>query len=163
KAWEVSYDRPFAEGHGSGRFLFWEVHMVRWLEALGYDVAYTTAFDVSHDPAQVKQARMFLSIANDEYWTVAQRDAVENARGHAADALDLRRHRAPGGRHAADDGGVRDRHALGQRRRAGRSDHARAIAVRRRRGRAQDVGHDLVPPRVGRRGDRRRHDGLAER
>jgi sugar lactone lactonase YvrE len=80
KAWEVSYDRPFVEGHGAGRFLYWEAPMFRWLEALGYDVSYTTALDLTHDPFLVLSARMFLSVANDEYWTLTERNAVESAR-----------------------------------------------------------------------------------
>jgi sugar lactone lactonase YvrE len=80
KAWEVSFDRPFAEGHGAGRFLQWEFHFVRFVEALGYDVTYTTALDLGHDPDLPKLARAFVSVANDEYWTVEQRDAVEQAR-----------------------------------------------------------------------------------
>ena len=80
KAWEVSYDRPFAEGHGSGRFLQWEYHFVRFVEALGYDVTYSTAFDLGHDPDVLKAAHAFVSVANDEYWTVDERDAVEHAR-----------------------------------------------------------------------------------
>jgi sugar lactone lactonase YvrE len=80
KAWEVSFDRPFSEGHGAGRFLEWEYHLVRFVEALGYDVSYTTALDLTHDPTLVAQARVFVSAANDEYWTPGQRDAVEHAR-----------------------------------------------------------------------------------
>ena len=80
KAWEVSYDRPFNESFGAGRLLYWEVHALRFIEALGYDVTYTTALDLTHDPLLPLQTHMFLSIANDEYWTVGERDAVEHAR-----------------------------------------------------------------------------------
>jgi hypothetical protein len=80
KAWMVSFDRPFTEGHGAGRFPAWEQSLFHWLEALGYDVSYTTALDITHDPFHVTSARMFLSVGNDEYWTVAERNAVENAR-----------------------------------------------------------------------------------
>jgi hypothetical protein len=80
KAWEVSFDRPFDEGHGSGRLLQWEYHLIRFVEALGYDVTYTTGFDLVRDPGQVQLARMFLSIGNDEYWIDAERTAVQAAR-----------------------------------------------------------------------------------
>src|SRR5579862_9852242 len=80
KAFEVSFDRPFAEGYGAGRFLQWEVYFVRFVEALGYDVTYTTAFDLARDPELPKLARAFVSVANDEYWTVDERAAVEAAR-----------------------------------------------------------------------------------
>src|SRR5262249_51361782 len=80
KAWEVSFDRPFNEDQGAGRLLKWEVHMIRFVEALGYDVTYTTALDLSRDPGVTTAARMFLSVANDEYWTYQQRMAVQCAR-----------------------------------------------------------------------------------
>jgi hypothetical protein len=80
KAWEVSFDRPFAEGHGAGRFLQWEFHFERFVEALGYDVTYTTSFDLADDPMHAQMVSAFVSLANDEYWLPAARDAVENAR-----------------------------------------------------------------------------------
>jgi hypothetical protein len=80
KAWQVSYERPFSEGYGAGRFPFWEQSMFRWLEALGYDVTYTTGVDFLNDPLLVQHAKVFLSTANDEYWPLTQRLAVEGAR-----------------------------------------------------------------------------------
>jgi sugar lactone lactonase YvrE len=80
KAWEVSYDRPFANDHGAGRLFDFEADLIRFVEALGYDVTYTTAFDLAHDATQVKQARLFVSDANDEYWLQAEKDAVQAAR-----------------------------------------------------------------------------------
>ena len=80
KAWEVSYDRPFNNDYGAGRLLDLEADGIRFLEGNGYDVSYTTAFDLGHDAAQVQSARVFLSVANDEYWTVPERTAVQSAR-----------------------------------------------------------------------------------
>lgn len=80
KAWEVSYDRPFANDHGAGRFLDYEADLIRFLEGVGYDVTYTTAFDLSHDATQVDAAHVFVSAANDEYWTAAERANVQAAR-----------------------------------------------------------------------------------
>lgn len=80
KAWEVSFDRPFREGHGAGRFREWEFHLLRFVEALGYDVTYTTSFDLADDPMHAQMVHAFVSVANDEYWLPAARDAVENAR-----------------------------------------------------------------------------------
>src|SRR5262249_47958075 len=82
KAWEVSFDRPFRNDWGAGRYLDWEVYFVAYVEALGYDVTYTTAYDLEDDPGQVMAAKVFVSVANDEYWTVAERDVVQNARDH---------------------------------------------------------------------------------
>jgi streptogramin lyase len=80
KAWEVSFDRPFKNDHGAGRLLDYEADLIRFVEALGYDVTYTTAFDLARDPTQAKHGRVFLSVANDEYWLQAEKDAVQAAR-----------------------------------------------------------------------------------
>ncbi len=80
KAWEVSYDRPFANDNGAGRLFDYEADFIRFVEGVGYDVSYTTAFDLSHDAAQIDAAHLFVSLANDEYWTTAERAAVQGAR-----------------------------------------------------------------------------------
>jgi DNA-binding beta-propeller fold protein YncE len=80
KAWEVSYDRPFANDRGAGRFLDWEVRFIQFVEALGYDVTYTTAFDIETDAGQLVNSSAFVSVANDEYWTLGERHAVDAAR-----------------------------------------------------------------------------------
>jgi sugar lactone lactonase YvrE len=80
KAWEVSFDRPFKNDHGAGRLLDYEADLIRFAEALGYDVSYTTPLDLARDATQVKKARLFVSVANDEYWLQAEKDAVQAAR-----------------------------------------------------------------------------------
>ena len=82
KAWEVSYDRPFANDDGAGRLFDYEADFIRFLEGVGYDVSYTTAFDLSHDTRQIDAAHVFVSVANDEYWTAAERATVQGARDH---------------------------------------------------------------------------------
>jgi len=89
KAWEVSYDRPFANDYGAGRLFDLEADSIRFLEGNGYDVTYTTAFDLGHDSSQVRAARAFLSVANDEYWTVPERTAVEAARDQGVNCIFL--------------------------------------------------------------------------
>jgi DNA-binding beta-propeller fold protein YncE len=79
---QVSFDRPYQGEFGAGQVLRWEQFMARFLERNGYDVSYTTNLDVSREGAPVITRRGgFLSVAHDEYWTGAQRDAVEAARG----------------------------------------------------------------------------------
>jgi len=80
KAWEVSFDRPFNNDRGAGRYLDWEQYFVPFIEALGYDVTYTTAFDIAAHPETLKTAKVFVSVANDEYWLPAEHDAVAAAR-----------------------------------------------------------------------------------
>lgn len=80
-AYAVSFDRPYSAGdNGSGEMLSWEMRMARWLEQRGYDVAYVTNVDVDATPEVLRGRRMFLSVGHDEYWTTAERDAVEAAR-----------------------------------------------------------------------------------
>ncbi len=79
KAFAVSFNRPDADGVGSGEVLNWEVQMLRFLEAEGYDVAYTTNVDVHRDASQLLKHRSFLSVGHDEYWSYQQRAGVQAA------------------------------------------------------------------------------------
>lgn len=83
-AFKVSFDRPFSQTtNKSGEFnniLSWEYNMVRWLEAQGYDISYVTNLDVHVNPQRLEQHKVFLSVGHDEYWSMEQRDGVEQAR-----------------------------------------------------------------------------------
>jgi hypothetical protein len=57
-----------------------EYPMVRWLEANGYDVTYTTGVDSARRGDLIKNHRIFLSVGHDEYWSGPQRQNVEAAR-----------------------------------------------------------------------------------
>ncbi len=55
--------------------------MVRWLEANGYDVSYSTGVDTDRrNAAELLEHKVFLSVGHDEYWSGAQRAHVETAR-----------------------------------------------------------------------------------
>jgi N,N-dimethylformamidase beta subunit-like protein/VCBS repeat protein len=84
-AFYVSFDRPLRSvgalgiySYSSGYFTY-EYSMVRWLERQGYDVAYVSDVDV-HQGVDLSQARVFLSVGHNEYWSGAMRDHVEHAR-----------------------------------------------------------------------------------
>jgi len=47
RANEVSFNRPFRDGEGSGQMLRWEYWLVKLLERDGYDVTYSTNLDFS--------------------------------------------------------------------------------------------------------------------
>src|SRR5688572_4439052 len=86
RAYKVSYNRPFNNrGLGGGvreSFLFSsEYPMIRWLEANGYNVSYSTNVDTQRRGAEILEHDVFLSVGHDEYWSAQQRTAVENARG----------------------------------------------------------------------------------
>lgn len=84
RAVKVSYNRPFNTRGGTpgGRDFFFanEYPMVRWIEANGYDVSYTTGVDSDRRGALIKQHKALLSVGHDEYWSAAQRANVEAAR-----------------------------------------------------------------------------------
>lgn len=82
QAKKVSYDRPYAEGSGSGQLFRYDAYFIRWAEAQGYDVAYATSVDVSTRPGILDGRQLFFSIGHDEYWTRSERDAVKNAIAH---------------------------------------------------------------------------------
>ena len=82
RAYKVSYNRPFTtRGTGAEDWLFnAEYPMVRWLEANGYDVSYTTGVDSDRRGGLIQQHKTFLSVGHDEYWSGGQRTNVEAAR-----------------------------------------------------------------------------------
>ncbi|NDK55401.1 DUF4082 domain-containing protein [Pontibacter fetidus] len=87
KAVKVSYNRPFVTrngGGGGGTEEDWifnaEYPMIRWLEANGYDVTYTTNVDSDRRGNLIRNHKVFMSVGHDEYWSGAQRTHVTNAR-----------------------------------------------------------------------------------
>ncbi len=86
RAYRVSYDRPYdpmindSTNYGAGQFFSWEYDFVRWAESRGYEMSYTTNVDVSLRPQTLRGHRLFISLGHDEYWTRAERDAVDAAR-----------------------------------------------------------------------------------
>jgi hypothetical protein len=85
-AYKVSYNRPFSTrgqsgGYGPSDWLFSaEYPTVRWLEANGYNVSYSTGVDSDRNGALIRNHRAFLSVGHDEYWSGGQRANVEAAR-----------------------------------------------------------------------------------
>ena len=83
RAYKVSYNRPITtRGTSAEDFVFnAEYPMVRWLEANGYNVTYSTGIDTDRRGAtELARHRVFLSVGHDEYWSGAQRANVEAAR-----------------------------------------------------------------------------------
>lgn len=78
---KVSYDRPYVAGlgFGSGLLIGQEASFLRWLEERGYDVEYTTDLDTGGPSAQVDDNWIFVAIGHDEYISMEQRLAYEQA------------------------------------------------------------------------------------
>ena len=73
---KVSFDRP---GIGQNAMMTWEYPAVQFFEREGYDVSYTTGYDLDADPASVLKHKLFVSVGHDEYWTKGMRNALQNA------------------------------------------------------------------------------------
>ena len=82
RAYKVSYNRPFrTRAVQTQTFLFnAEYPMVRWLEANGFDVTYSTATDTDRNGSLIPNHRVWISNGHDEYWSAAERANVEAAR-----------------------------------------------------------------------------------
>ena len=84
RAYKVSYNRPFTtRGDDGGQDWVFnaEYPMVRWLEANGYDVSYTTGVDTDRAGAAASATtRASCRSGHDEYWSGEQRANVEAAR-----------------------------------------------------------------------------------
>ena len=84
RAYKLSYNRPFITRAGDTAYdwLFSaEYPMIRWLEANGYDVSYSTGMDTDRRGNLVRNHKIFLSSGHDEYWSGTQRANIESARG----------------------------------------------------------------------------------
>lgn len=82
RAYKVSYNRPFNDAATSDHDFVWnaEYPAVRFLEANGYDISYTTGIDSERRGNLIKNHKAFLSVGHDEYWSGSQRANVEAAR-----------------------------------------------------------------------------------
>ena len=82
RAYKVSMNRPYVTRDYRAVNLVFnaEYPMVRWLEANGYDVSYTTGVDSDRRGELIKNHKVFLSVGHDEYWSGTQRAHVEAAR-----------------------------------------------------------------------------------
>jgi hypothetical protein len=82
RAYEVSYNRPFTTRATSPEDWVFnaEYPMIRWLEANGYNVSYSTGVDTDRHGTELLEHKIFMSVGHDEYWSGEQRANVESAR-----------------------------------------------------------------------------------
>ncbi|MGC8634089.1 MAG: N,N-dimethylformamidase beta subunit family domain-containing protein [Candidatus Limnocylindrales bacterium] len=73
----VSLDRPFADESGAGQIFMLEAPFIAWLEGHGYDVTYTTDYDLSTHPADQPLPRAVLFSGHGEYWGAPLRDWLD--------------------------------------------------------------------------------------
>jgi fibronectin type 3 domain-containing protein len=86
RAYKVSYNRPLVDDATTGGYgsydspLHAEYPMVRFLEANGYDVSYSTDVDSDRNGSLIKNHKVYLSVGHNEYWSGPQRSNVTAAR-----------------------------------------------------------------------------------
>jgi hypothetical protein len=82
RAYKVSYNRPFTtRQYAPEDWIFdAEYPMLRWLEANGYNVSYSTGVDTDRRGGELLEHKVFMSVGHDEYWSGPQRTHVEAAR-----------------------------------------------------------------------------------
>ena len=80
---KVSYNRPWhtpLDDQGRDWWTDYEYPMIRFMEANGYDVSYTSGLDVATRGSLLLNHKAFITAGHDEYWTGDQRASVEAAR-----------------------------------------------------------------------------------
>jgi hypothetical protein len=83
RATVVSFDRPYAIGHGAGDLLDGNEQPVTALvERLGMDVTYWTDVDFHARPGLLLNHRALITLGHDEYWSLAMRNGALLARDH---------------------------------------------------------------------------------
>ena len=61
--------------------------MIRWIEANGYDVSYTSNVDTASRGPELLEHKIFMSSGHDEYWSNDMRNNVEGARDNAVNLI----------------------------------------------------------------------------
>jgi Domain of unknown function (DUF4082)/Bacterial Ig-like domain/Concanavalin A-like lectin/glucanases superfamily/Bacterial Ig domain len=87
---KVSYNRPFITRNGGGGggagqdwFMNAEYPMIKFLERNGYNITYTTDVDMDRSATAITPSvcKVLISSGHDEYWSLAERNKIEAARG----------------------------------------------------------------------------------
>ncbi len=80
-ATQSSFNRPFLppsfsqeKSVGTGYFFsYYDYNLVRWMEKEGYDVKYISSIDLHEDYSRIANAKIFLSVGHDEYYSSEMR------------------------------------------------------------------------------------------
>ena len=85
RAYAVSYNRPIAmnsttNSAGPADFLFGEEYAaIYWLEENGYNVSYISGIDAATNGSLLLNAKIYIDVGHDEYWTQSQYANVQAA------------------------------------------------------------------------------------
>ncbi|WP_231510171.1 N,N-dimethylformamidase beta subunit family domain-containing protein, partial [Streptosporangium roseum] len=84
RAYKVSYNRPLFT---RSSFFLAEYPLIRWIEANGYDVGYTSSIDAANRAAELLEHKIFISSGHDEYWSNEMRENIDNARNSGVNLI----------------------------------------------------------------------------
>ncbi|MEY2468846.1 MAG: hypothetical protein QOF21_1544 [Actinomycetota bacterium] len=62
---------------GSAGWPDWELPFIQWAEREGFEIGVVTNADLEEHPEVLDDARLYLSVGHDEYWSKGMRDTVE--------------------------------------------------------------------------------------
>ena len=79
RGYAVSFNRPY-DGDGAVRFLAFDQAAIAVAEHTGVPLAYETDVDLDAQPGLLAGARAILTLGHDEYYSLAMRNALLNAR-----------------------------------------------------------------------------------
>ncbi len=79
RAFQVSFDRPYAADGGTGFQRRWELPFVRWQEREGRDVDYVADVDLELHPELVAGRRLVVFAGHHEYWSRPMRTTLAAA------------------------------------------------------------------------------------
>jgi len=79
KAFAVSFNRPETDNGGMGQHVNWELSMIRFMEREGYDIKYISNEDMHKTPGILNNAKAYLSVGHDEYWSYEMRQSAQVA------------------------------------------------------------------------------------
>ncbi|HYC06910.1 MAG TPA: N,N-dimethylformamidase beta subunit family domain-containing protein, partial [Candidatus Binatia bacterium] len=79
RAFQVSFDRPYAQDGGAGFQRRWELQFVRWQERAGRDVDYAADTDFELHPDIAAGRRLIVFAGHHEYWSRPMRETLERA------------------------------------------------------------------------------------
>ena len=79
RATQVSFNRPYLDSDGLGRFAWQALDFVQFIERAGYDVTYATNVDYLREPRLLDHVGALVIAGHDEYWPREQRAQVDAA------------------------------------------------------------------------------------
>jgi len=73
---QVSFDRPYADGFGTGELGYYELPFLSWAESRGFDVTYAADTDLDRDPSLLIGRPLLVTVGHDEYVSRPRREAM---------------------------------------------------------------------------------------